>query len=176
VNCIIDRVLIPEADIQKKVAELARQISKDYEDRELLLISILKGAIVFTADLIRQLSVKVQLDFIFASSYGSATESSGVVRIQRDLTENIEGKHVLLVEDIVDTGFTLKKLVETLQNRNTASLKVCTLLDKPDRRLVDFTPDYCGFSIPDAFVVGYGLDFDENFRHLPYVAVIKKER
>ena len=151
-NCIIDRVLIPEADIQKKVAELARQISKDYEDRELLLISI------------------------FASSYGSATESSGVVRIQRDLTENIEGKHVLLVEDIVDTGFTLKKLVETLQNRNTASLKVCTLLDKPDRRLVDFTPDYCGFSIPDAFVVGYGLDFDENFRHLPYVAVIKKER
>lgn len=174
-NGNIERVLISEEDIQKKVIELADQITEDYRGEEILVVGVLKGAMIFTADLIRHISLPVRLDFMAVSSYGSATESSGVVRILRDLDESVEGKHVLLVEDIIDTGLTLKYLIKNLCSRKAASLKVCVLLDKPDRRLVDVKPDYCGFSIPDEFVVGYGLDYDENYRHLPYVGVLKKE-
>jgi len=175
VNGQIERVLISEEEIQKKVTEIAEQITEDYKGEELLVVAILKGAMIFTADLIRRISLPVRLDFMAVSSYGSSTESSGVVRILHDLDESVEGKHVLLVEDIIDTGLTLKYLIQNLRSRKAASLKVCVLLDKPERRVVDVKPDYCGFSIPDEFVVGYGLDFDENFRHLPYVGVLKKE-
>ncbi len=174
-NGQIERVLISEEEIQKKVTEIAEQITEDYKGEELLVVAILKGAMIFTADLIRRISLPVRLDFMAVSSYGSSTESSGVVRILHDLDESVEGKHVLLVEDIIDTGLTLKYLIQNLRSRKAASLKVCVLLDKPERRVVDVKPDYCGFSIPDEFVVGYGLDFDENFRHLPYVGVLKKE-
>ncbi|HZK25579.1 MAG TPA: hypoxanthine phosphoribosyltransferase [Oscillospiraceae bacterium] len=168
----VEKVLLSKEKIQQKIAELGAQISKDYAGRELLLVCVLKGAVIFLADLMRQITVSVQIDFMAVSSYGAATESSGVVRILKDLDGSIENRHCLIVEDIIDTGLTLKYLKENLNSRQPASLKIVTLLDKPERRQVEIAPDYCGFQIPDEFVVGYGLDFDEQYRSLPDICVL----
>ena len=166
-------VLFTEEQLRSKVKELADQINRDYQGKELLVVGILRGAFVFMADLVRYLKMPVVIDFVAVSSYGDDTVSSGVVRILKDLDETITGKHVLLVEDIIDTGLTLKYLCKTLEARKPASLKVCTLFDKPSRRRVEFTPHYNGFTIPDYFVVGYGLDCGQHYRNLPMVCVIK---
>ncbi|HBK86450.1 MAG TPA: hypoxanthine phosphoribosyltransferase [Firmicutes bacterium] len=171
----LESILIPREEISAKVAELGRQISSDYEGQELLAICVLKGAIIFTADLLRHLTIDVTLDSISVSSYSKATHSSGVVRFLKDLDESVEGRHVLVIEDIIDTGLTLKYLAENLQSRKPKSLRICTLLDKPSRRQVDLKPDYLGFTIPDSFVVGYGLDFAQKYRHLPDVGILKPE-
>jgi hypoxanthine phosphoribosyltransferase len=170
---MIEEILIPENQIQKKVKQLGEQISQDYAGKELFLIGILKGAIIFLADLVRYIKVPMLIDFIAISSYGVSTESSGVVRILKDLDENIEKKDVLIVEDIVDTGLTLDYLLRMLQSRKPASLKVCTLLNKKERRKIKVPIDYCGFNIPDKFVVGYGLDFNGLYRNIPYILVLK---
>lgn len=162
-------ILLAEEEIQAKVQELAEQINHDYAEKELLVVGILRGAFVFMADLVRKLKIPVIIDFVAVSSYGDETTSSGVVRMIKDLDETIAGRNVLLVEDIIDTGLTLKYLCNNLRDRNPASLKICTLLDKPERRKVDLVPDYNGFSIPDYFVVGYGLDCAQHYRHLPGV-------
>ncbi|NLW17805.1 MAG: hypoxanthine phosphoribosyltransferase [Firmicutes bacterium] len=172
----LERVLISREEIAAKVAELGQQISADYAGEKLLAICVLKGAIIFTADLLRHLTtIDVALDSIAVSSYGDSTRSSGVVRFLKDLDESIEGRHVLLIEDIIDSGLTLKYLTENLLSRKPKSLKICTLLDKPSRRKVDIKPDYCGFTIPDSFVVGYGLDYAQKYRHLPDVGILKPE-
>jgi len=171
----LEEVLITEEAITKRVKELGAQISEDYRACDLVVVGILKGALVFMADLIRHLTIPVIMDFAVVSSYGAATRSSGVVRILKDLDQPIEGKHVLIVEDIIDTGLTMHYLVNNLKARKPLSVKVCTLLDKPSRREVDIMPDYCGFSIPDRFVVGYGLDYAEYYRNLPQVGVLKAE-
>ncbi len=170
-----NEVLISKEQLEKRVSELGAQISKDYEGKTILLIGILKGSVPFMADLMRHIDGDVEIDFMSVSSYGSSTKSSGVVRIIKDLDKSIEGKHVIIVEDIVDSGLTLSYLKSHLLSRHPASLKVCTMLDKPARRKVEFTPDYCGFEIEDKFIVGYGLDFDQKFRHLPYISWIKEE-
>jgi hypoxanthine phosphoribosyltransferase len=159
------------------VAELGAEISRDYAGKDLMLICILKGANIFLADLVRQISIPVEYDFVAVSSYGADTKSSGVVRILKDLDESVESKHVLIVEDIVDTGLTLRLsyLLENLRSRRAASVKVCTLLDKPVRRRVDVPVDYCGFKVEDQFVVGYGLDYQGKYRPLPYIGVLKPE-
>lgn len=168
----VQKVLLSKEEIAEKIALLGEQISRDYAGKEIFLICVLKGAVIFLADLMRQLKVPVQVDFMAVSSYGAATESSGVVRIMKDLDGSIEGKHCLIVEDIIDSGLTLKYLKENLQSRQPASLKIVTLLDKPERRRVEITPDYCGFQIPDEFVVGYGLDFAEQYRSLADICVL----
>ncbi len=167
--------LISDRDIKDKVAELAKRISDDYRDKNLLVVGILKGAVLFMADLVRALEIPVCIDFMAVSSYGSSTESSGVVRILKDLDQSIEGKHVLIVEDIIDTGLTLKYLVENLETRQAASIQVCTLLDKPERRKIQVAVKYNGFTVPDEFLVGFGLDYNERYRHLPEVYILKKE-
>jgi hypoxanthine phosphoribosyltransferase len=169
----IAEVLVSEEAIRTKVAELGRRISDDYEGEELLLIGLLRGSIVFLSDLMRKLAIPVRLDFIGIQSYGLSTES-GAVRLVMDLETDISERHVLVVEDIVDTGKTLSYLVQNLKARQPASLQVCALLDKPDRRQVPIKVDYVGFEIPDKFVVGYGLDFAEGYRNLPYVGVLKE--
>ena len=166
----IAEILVQADDLQHRVAELGREISADYEGRELLLIGVLKGAVFFLSDLMRQIDVPCEVDFMAVASYGSATESSGVVRILKDLDAAIEGRHVLIVEDIVDSGLTLNYLLRNLRARNPASLEVCALLTKPDRRQVDTPARYVGFEIPTRFAIGYGLDHAERFRNLPYVA------
>lgn len=171
----IAEVLLEEEAIARRVAEMGAQISADYTGKDLVAVCILKGALHFMADLTRQITIPLDLDFMAISSYGAGTKSSGVVRILQDLDAPIEGRHVLIVEDIVDTGLTLKYLVENLSSRHPASLKIVTLLDKPARRQVDITPDYNGFTIPDKFVVGYGLDYDEKYRNLPFIGVLKPE-
>jgi hypoxanthine phosphoribosyltransferase len=154
---------------------VAQQISADYAGQEIVLLCVLKGAMMFTADLMRHLEPHVVLDFVAVSSYGSATSTSGVVRIQKDVEEQIAGRHVLVVEDIVDTGLTLHYLLANLRLRNPASLKVCCLLDKPERRRVEVHVDYLGFAIEDRFVIGYGLDFDEHFRNLGYIGIMEED-
>jgi len=171
----LEQILLSEEAIAKRVRELGEQISEDYQGCDLVVVGILKGALVFMADLIRHLSIPVIMDFAVVSSYGAATKTSGVVRILKDLDQPIEGKHVLIVEDIIDTGLTMHYLINNLKARKPLSVKVCTLLDKPSRREVDIVPDYCGFSIPDSFVVGYGLDYAEYYRNLPQVGVLKPE-
>lgn len=171
----MEKVLLTEDEIQRRVRQMAEQISADYAGKEPLLVGILKGAFVFLADLVRNLTIPVHLDFMAVSSYGSASESTGAVRILKDLDQSIEGVHVLLVEDIVDTGLTLNYLMENLRARGPATLKVCALLDKPARRLVKVEPDYNGFAIPDEFVVGYGLDYNGNYRHFRDIMVLKRE-
>jgi len=168
-------ILLTEEQIRLRVAELAAKISQDYSGQSILMVGILKGAVIFFADLIRCLTVPVAIDFMSVSSYGKASESSGAVRIIKDLDQSIEGRHVILVEDIVDTGLTLKRLTEILDARRPASLKICTLLDKPDRRKVEIMPDYNGFIIPDEFVVGYGLDYDEKYRNLRGILMLTPE-
>ena len=167
----IEKVLVSEEQLKAKVAELGAQISKDYEGRNLVLVSILKGSVVFMADLMRAVSIPCSIDFMVVSSYGgSNTTSSGLVKIIKDLDGDLTGKDVLIVEDILDTGITLSNLVPM---RNPNSVKICTILDKPSRRKADIQPDYEGFQVPDEFVVGYGLDYDEKYRNLPYVGVLK---
>ena len=168
-------VLIPEEDIRARSKELADEISEKYKDEPVLLVGILNGSVFFLADLAQKMSIPVEIDFMAASSYGSGKESSGRVLITKDLARSIEGDHVIIVEDIVDTGQTLHLLTEMLLERNPASLELAVLLDKPSRRKVCLDADYIGFQIPDAFVVGWGLDYDQKYRDLPYIGVIKDE-
>ena len=168
----VGAVLIDEDRLQDRVSELGRELSRDYAGRELLLVGVLKGAVFFMADLMRSLTVPCEIDFMAISSYGSATDSSGVVRILKDLDINIEDRHVLVVEDIIDSGLTLSYLLRNLESREPASLEICALLTKPDRREIDVPVRYVGFEIPNEFVIGYGLDFAERYRNLPYVAVL----
>ncbi|MBC7231131.1 MAG: hypoxanthine phosphoribosyltransferase [Actinobacteria bacterium] len=167
------RVLISEEEIRRRTAELAREITRDYAGRELVMVGVLKGAFVFLADLARQVELPLEIDFVAVSSYGADTRSSGVVRIIKDLDLDISDKHVLLVEDIVDTGLTLKYLVGLLEERGPASVEICALLNKPEARKVGLEVKYSGFDVPPLFVVGYGLDHAERFRQLPYVGVLE---
>ncbi|MGH2908488.1 MAG: hypoxanthine phosphoribosyltransferase [Solirubrobacteraceae bacterium] len=168
----IGKVLVGAEDLNRRVGELAEEINRDYAGRDLLLIGVLKGAVFFVSDLMRQLTIPVEVDFMAVASYGSATRSSGVVRILKDLDAVIEGRDVLIVEDIVDSGLTLQYLLRNLAGRNPASLEVCALLIKPERRKVDLQTRYVGFEIPDEFAIGYGLDHAERYRNLPYVAAL----
>jgi hypoxanthine phosphoribosyltransferase len=168
----VGEVLIDRETLAARVAELGAEISADYEGRDLLLIGVLKGAVFFMADLMRHLTVPCEVDFMAISSYGDATDSSGIVRILKDLDINIEGRHVLVVEDIIDSGLTLSYLIRNLESREPATLEVCALLTKPSRREIDVPVRYVGFEIPNKFVVGYGLDFAERYRNLPYVGVL----
>jgi hypoxanthine phosphoribosyltransferase len=170
----IGEVLVSAEDLQRRVAELGEQITNDYAGRSLLLIGVLKGAVFFLSDLMRFIGVPVEVDFMAVASYGSATDSSGVVRILKDLDAAIEGRDVLIVEDIVDSGLTLQYLMRNLGSRNPSTLEVCALLTKPERRKVDLPTRYVGFEIPNRFVVGYGLDYAERHRNLPYVAVLER--
>mgnify|MGYP000917329787 CR=1 FL=1 len=171
----ISEVLLSPETIAVKVKEIGEEITRDYQGKELIIIGILKGALPFMADLIREIKVPLKYDLMAVSSYGASTKTSGAVQILKDIEMGLAGEHVLVVEDIIDTGLTLKYLVGNLWSRKPASLKICTLLDKPSRREVDITPDYNGFTIPDRFVVGYGLDYDERFRQLPMIGVLKPE-
>lgn len=168
------KVLIDEETLQNKIQEIADKIMEDYEGKEIVLICILKGSAFFTVDLAKKIKKDVKIEFIQVSSYGSATISSGAIELKLDLKESIQGKNVIVVEDIIDTGKTLSYLLDHLETRHPNSLKLCTLLDKPERRKYDVKVDYIGFQIPDKFVVGYGLDCDEHFRNLPYIAYIEE--
>ena len=169
----VEEVLLSPDALQARVAELGRQLSADYAGRDPVLVSVLKGSIVFLADLIRGMEIPLSLDLMEVSSYGAGTETSGQVRILKDLSRSIEGREVIVVEDIIDTGLTLNYLLRYLGERNPATLRVCCLLDKPARRLAEIEIDYRGFTIPDRFVIGYGLDYDERYRNLPYVGVLR---
>ncbi len=171
----VAEILIPEDVLAKRVAELGAEISADYEDLEITLIAVLKGSVIFLSDLMRHLTVPHRIDFMATSSYGDVTESTGVVKILKDLDSPIMGKHVLIVEDIIDTGHTLSYLLEILEHRQPASLRIVTLLDKRERREVPVFVDYVGFEVPNKFVIGYGLDFNELYRNLPYIGVLKPE-
>ena len=172
----VKTVLVSEEQLKAKVTELGAQISRDYAGKNLVLVSILKGSVVFMADLMRAVTIPCSIDFMVVSSYGgSNTTSSGLVKIIKDLDGDLSGKDVLIVEDILDTGITLSNLVPMLKMRNPNSVKICTILDKPSRRKADIQPDYEGFRVPDEFVVGYGLDYAEKYRNLPYVGVLKPE-
>ena len=172
---ISKEVLVSEEELSKKVRELGEKITKDYEGKDLILVGILKGAAIFMADLARRIDLPITLEFLAVSSYGNSTESSGVVKIVKDLDTDGEGKDILIVEDIIDTGLTLSYITENLKKRGAKSVKICTLLDKPERRKIDVPVDYRGFIIPDEFVVGYGIDYAEQYRNLPYVSSIKNE-
>lgn len=166
-------VLLPEEEVRERIEAMGKQISKDYEGRQVHLICILKGGAFFMCELAKRITVPVSLDFMSVSSYGDKMSSSGVVRIAKDLDESIEGKDVLIVEDIIDTGRTLYYLMDVLRKRNPKSLHLCTLLDKPERREIDVKVDYVGFEIPDKFIVGYGLDYAQKYRNLPYIGVVE---
>jgi hypoxanthine phosphoribosyltransferase len=172
----IGEVLVSTEDLERRVEELGGEISRDYEGRDLVMIGVLKGAVVFLGDLMRRLTVPCEIDFIAVSSYGSSTDSSGVVRILKDLEAPIEGRDVLIVEDIIDSGLTLQYLLRNLRARNPGSLEVCALLTKPERRRVELPIRYEGFEIPDRFVIGYGLDYAQRYRNLSYVAVLNEDR
>ncbi len=167
------RVLIPEEEVDQRIYELGVQISKDYDGKELLLICVLRGSVFFTCELAKRITVPVSLDFMSVSSYGDGTVSSGRVKIIKDLDDSIENKDVIIIEDIIDSGNTLKYLQEMLNTRRPNSIKICTLLDKPDRRVTDVQVDYVGFQIPDEFVVGYGLDYAQKYRNLPYIGIVE---
>lgn len=169
------KVLIPEEEVNARIREMAEQISADYAGKELHVVCILKGGVFFMCELAKHITVPLTHDFMSISSYGDGTVSSGRIKMLKDLDESIEGKDVLIVEDILDTGRTLHHLMEVLRLRKPNSLKLCTLLDKPDRRVIDVPTDYTGFSIPDLFVVGYGLDYAQNYRNLPYIGVVEME-
>lgn len=172
----IEKILLSEDELKSIVDRLGAQISEDYKDKKLVLVSVLKGSVVFMADLMRAIKIPCMIDFMSVSSYGSGTKSSGIVKIIKDLdTEVVRDADLLIVEDILDSGRTLKYLMEILSARKPASIKICTLLDKPERRAVDLKADYSGAQIPDAFVVGYGLDYDEKYRNLPFVGIVKPE-
>ena len=172
----IQTVLVTEEQLRAKVAELGAQISRDYAGKDLLLVSILKGAVVFMADLMRAVTIPCSIDFMVVSSYGGTnTQSTGLVKIGKDLDADLPGREVLIVEDVLDTGVTLSNLVPMLKMRHPNSVRICAILDKPARRKTDIRADYTGFEVPDAFVVGYGLDYDEKYRNLPFVGVLKPE-
>ncbi len=173
IHADVQEVLLTEDRIQARVAQLGAQLDADYAGREPVLISVLKGSIVFLADLVRSMELPLSIDIMEVSSYGAATETSGQVRILKDLSNPIEGRHVIVVEDIIDTGLTLNYLLRYLREKGPASLRICCLLDKPARRLTEIPIDYVGFTIPDRFVVGYGLDYGERYRNLPYVGVLR---
>lgn len=170
------REFLTEEEVNKKIRAMAEEISRDYEGKEIHLVSVLKGGVFFTCELAKRISVPVSIDFMSVSSYGKDTKSSGVVRIVKDLDESIKDKDVLVVEDIVDSGRTLSYLMEMLRDRGPKSLRLCTLLDKPDRRVIDVKVDYTGFKIPDEFVVGYGLDYDQRYRNLPYIGIVEFDK
>lgn len=172
---IIKEVLVSEEDIKNKVKELGDIITEDYKDKDLIVVGILKGAVVFMSDLCREIKLPILMDFMAVSSYGKSSISTGEVRIVKDLDYSVENKDILIVEDIIDTGYTLSYLTDNLRKRGANSVKIITLLDKPDRRKANVHVDYLGFEIPDEFVVGYGLDFAEQYRNLPYVAALKEE-
>ena len=167
------RILLPEQEVNERIAELGRQISEDYAGKSVHLICILKGSVFFTCELAKRITVPVSMDFMSVSSYGAGTESSGVVKIKKDLDEPLEGRDVIVVEDIIDSGRTLSYLVKELGERKPAGIRLCTLLDKPERRVTDVKVDYVGFNIPDEFVVGYGLDYAQKYRDLPYIGVVE---
>ena len=169
------KVLLSEEEIEAKVKELGAEITRDYAGKTPFFLGVLKGCYVFMADLVRNVDLHCSMDFMAVSSYGGGTSTTGAVRITKDLTHDIEGKDVIIVEDILDSGVTLSYLKKYLKNRKPASLRIVTLLDKPARRKADITADYCGFSVPDEFVVGYGLDFAESYRNLPYIGILKPE-
>lgn len=169
------KTLVSKEEINKKIAELGEKISKDYEGKNLLMVSVLKGSVVFMADLMRVVTVPAKIDFMAVSSYGSGVKTSGVVKIVKDLDIDLHGYDVLIVEDILDSGMTLKYITELLKTRGTNSIKIATLLDKPSRRTADIKADYFGFIVPDEFVVGYGLDYNEKYRNLPEISVLKPE-
>ena len=170
------KVLIDEEQVERRIRELGEQISRDYEGKKVHLICVLKGGVFFLCELAKRITVPVSLDFMSVSSYGAGTSSSGIVKIVKDLDEPLEGEHVIVVEDIIDSGRTLSYLLEILQKRHPASIRLCTLLDKPDRRVVEHVKvAYCGFQIPDEFVVGYGLDYAQKYRNLPYIGVVELE-
>ena len=171
----LTQVLVSRDEIAAAVKNLGQRITEDYKGKELMLVGILKGAVVFFADLVREIDLPLKMEFMAVSSYGATTKTTGVVKLVKDLTVDITGMHVLIVEDIVDSGMTLSYLSKYLETRGAASIKIATLLDKPERRRVDLKADYFCFTIPDKFVVGYGLDYDEKYRNLPYVAVLKRE-
>lgn len=171
----ISRVLLSAEEIAKRVKELGQQITKDYQGCDLLVVGILKGSNMFMSDLIRHIDMPMHMDFMIVSSYGNATESTGVVKIMKDLEKGIQGKHVLIIEDIIDTGLTLKYLTQILNTRKPESVKLCTLLDKPARRKEPVDVDYIGFEMPDEFLVGYGIDYAEYYRNLPFIGVLKPE-
>ncbi len=168
------RVMISEKDVDAKIKEIGERISRDYAGKEVHLICVLKGGVFFMCELAKRITVPVSLDFMSVSSYGDDTKSSGVVRIVKDLDQPLEGKEVLIVEDIIDSGRTLSYLIEILKGRNPSSIRLCTLLDKPDRRVKKVDVDYCCFEIPDEFVVGYGLDYAQKYRNLPYIGVVER--
>jgi len=171
----IQEILFSEEQLARRVSELAEQINRDYADKEILLVSVLRGSFVFMADLARKITRPCRIDFMSVSSYGKGSTSSGQVQITKDLSEDISGLHVIVVEDILDSGNTLSYLLRLLEQRHPASIRLCTLLDKPDRRKVEVAVHYSGFTIPDAFVVGYGLDYAERYRNLPYIGILKPE-
>ena len=170
----IEKVLLSESQIHARIAELGKILSQEYAGKNPLFVGVLKGVIIFYADMVRAIDIPCEFDFMAVSSY-SGTESTGQLKIKKDLSTNSEGRHVVILEDILDTGFTLSRTVELLNARGPASLKICTLLDKPDRRTAEIKADYVGFTIPNEFVVGYGLDFNERYRNLPYVGILKPE-
>ena len=167
------KVLVPEEEVDARIRALGEPISRDYEGKQIHLICVLKGGVFFMCELAKRITVPVSMDFMCVGSYGDGTKSSGVVRIAKDLDESIEGKDVLIVEDIIDSGRTLSYLIEILKQRNPNSIRLCTLLDKPERRVKDVKVDYCCFNIPDKFVVGYGLDYAQKYRNLPFIGVVE---
>ena len=171
----IQEVLVSEKQLKKRIKEMAEEITRDYAGKAPLMVGILRGSVIFMADLVRQIDLPITMDFMVVSSYGAGTVSSGLVNIKKDLEEDIRGRDVIIVEDILDTGNTLVKLTAELLRREPASLKLCVMLDKPSRRTTPIKADYVGFSVPDAYVVGFGLDFDQGYRQLPYVGVLKPE-
>ncbi|HEY8363366.1 MAG TPA: hypoxanthine phosphoribosyltransferase [Tissierellaceae bacterium] len=172
---LIKRILVEEDEIKRRVAELGAQITEDYRDKDLVLVGILKGAVIFLSDLVRNIKIPVGMDFMAVSSYGKSSTSTGEVRIIKDLDSSVENKDIIIVEDIIDTGYTLAYLTDNIRKRGAKSVRVCTLLDKPERRKVNVQVDYLGFEIPDEFVIGYGLDYAEMGRNLPFVAALKEE-
>ena len=171
----IKKVLFSAEEIKTRVAELGKILTEDYKNKNPLLICPLKGSLMFFSDIVREIKIPCEIDFMTVSSYNSNTVSSGEIKILKDLTENINGRHVLIIEDIIDTGLTLYNLKKMLSSRNPESLKICTLLDKPSRRIADIKGDYCGFVIPDKFVVGYGMDLNEKYRNLPFIGIYESE-
>ena len=170
----VSNTLISQKEIEAKVVELAKKIEKDYENQELLVVGVLKGAFIFVSDLVRNINLDLSIDFMAVSSYGMSTQSSGVVKINKDIEMDITGKNVIIVEDIIDTGLTLKYIKEYLSGKNAKSVRICTLLDKPSRRKCDVEVDYIGFEIEDLFIVGYGIDCKEKYRNLPYIAYVQE--
>lgn len=171
----IERVLITEEQIRSRIAELGAELTRDYADKNPIFLGVLRGVVIFYADMVRAVPIPCEFDFMAVSSYGSGTQSSGNINISKDMTIDVHGRHVVILEDILDTGRTLQAVCRLLEHRGVASLRICALLDKPARRTVDITADYTGFTVPNEFVVGYGLDYNDQYRNLPYVGVLKPE-